>query len=317
MDAPAQQEALTRLVELALAEDIGPGDITGEATLSPDARAEAQITQKQPGVLYGFAAVEEVYDQLGGEVQVEWQCAEGEWRTVGSEVARLSGPARALLAGERAALNFLAHLSGVATMTARFVATVDGTGARILDTRKTTPGMRALEKAAVVAGGGVNHRAGLYDAYLIKENHIAVAGGVAAAVAACRRRADSAPPGWQGEQSVTASAGQAGSGALVQVECETLAQLGEAIAAGADRALLDNMAPATLAEAVALRDREVGRPQPPGPDAAGLPGGFLLEASGGVTLENVRTIAESGVDLISTGAITHSAPALDLTLRLA
>ncbi|HZJ28868.1 MAG TPA: carboxylating nicotinate-nucleotide diphosphorylase [Solirubrobacterales bacterium] len=351
-----QAEDLRRLVELALAEDIGGGDVTGEATVPAEARAEARIVQKAPGVIFGLDAVEEAYRQLGARcgvrpagdanpggssaneegrtaVVVERECAEGEWRgaapgcdaeagaapggDVAGEgqlalpVARLSGPARELLAGERAALNFLAHLSGVATLTARFVAAVEGTGARVLDTRKTTPGMRLLEKAAVAAGGGDNHRAGLYDAYLIKENHIALAGGVAAAITACRRHAAS------GE---SAAAGR-GAAMPIQVECETLAQLREAIEAGADRVLLDNMAPDDLAEAVALRNRQAGPPGPAPPDAdAGLPSGAapfpLLEASGGITLANVRAIAETGVDLISIGAITHSAPALDLSLLI-
>ncbi len=180
---------------------------------------------------------------------------------------------------ERTALNFLAHLSGIATMTARFVAAVEGTGATILDTRKTTPGLRALEKQAVAAGGGTNHRIGLYDAILIKENHVALAGGLAAAVAAAR---------------------EARPELAVEVECRNESEVEEALAAGAQRLLLDNMDPEQLRRAVELRDASESSPQ--------------LEASGGVTLENVRAIAETGVDFISVGALTHSAPALDLSI---
>jgi nicotinate-nucleotide pyrophosphorylase (carboxylating) len=202
------------------------------------------------------------------------------------DVAAVSGSARALLAAERTALNLLCHLSGVATLTARFVRTVDGTGATILDTRKTTPGLRALEKAAVVAGGGRNHRMGLYDAYLIKENHIALAGGLAAAV----RTAREADPGRE-----------------VEVECRDAAEVGEALEAGADRLLLDNMDSADLRAAVAARDGHAGRNRP-------RP---ALEASGGITLDNVAEVAATGVDFISVGALTHSAPALDLSMLLA
>jgi nicotinate-nucleotide pyrophosphorylase (carboxylating) len=196
-------------------------------------------------------------------------------------VARAEGPARALLAAERTALNLLSHLSGIATLTTRFVREVDGTGARILDTRKTTPGLRALEKAAVAAGGGTNHRMGLFDAILIKENHAALAGGVGEAV----RRAQEARPDLP-----------------VEVECRDLEEVREAVEVGADRILLDNMMPAQLQEAVSAARRGGGGPE--------------LEASGGVTLENVAEIAASGVDFISVGALTHSAPALDLSMTL-
>src|SRR3954447_11953609 len=203
---------------------------------------------------------------------------EGDWRDeIPAEVAAVAGPARALLAAERTALNFLCHLSGVATQTARFVDRVELTGARVLDTRKTIPGLRLLEKQAVAAGGGANHRMGLYDAILIKENHVALAGGLEAAVGAAR--ATSMP---------------------VEVECRDLGEVRTALAAGADRILLDNMAPADLREAVALRD------------AAGT--GVELEASGGIDLATVREVAETGVDFISVGALTHSAPALDLSM---
>jgi len=202
---------------------------------------------------------------------------EGAWREeVPAEVAVVEGPARALLAAERTALNILCHLSGIATLTARYVHEVEGSGATILDTRKTTPGLRALEKAAVAAGGGTNHRQGLHDAILIKENHIAMVGGVGETV---RKAAEAGRP--------------------VEVECRGLDEAKEALESGAARLLLDNMDPAALREAVALRDQA---------------GGAELEASGGVTLDNIAAIAATGVDFISVGALTHSAPALDLSL---
>ena len=205
---------------------------------------------------------------------------EGEWRDeVPADVATVEGPARALLAGERTALNLLGHLSGVATLTARFVEAVDGSGAQVLDTRKTTPGLRALEKAAVAAGGGTNHRMGLFDAILIKENHAAIAGGVGPAVEIARR----AQPGL-----------------AVEVECSDSAEVTAAVEAGADRLLLDNMDPEQLRAAVAARGE----------------GGAELEASGGITLENAAEVAATGVDFISVGALTHSAPALDLSMLL-
>jgi nicotinate-nucleotide pyrophosphorylase (carboxylating) len=198
-------------------------------------------------------------------------------------VVLASGSAAGLLAAERTALNFLGHLSGIATLTARFAEAVAGTGARILDTRKTTPGLRALEKAAVAAGGGQNHRMGLYDAVLIKENHIGLAGGVAKAIHAVRTRQ---------------------AGVSLEIECRDVEEVAYALGAGADRLLLDNMTPAQLREAVALRDSERG------------PDGPALEASGGVTLENVRAIAETGVNYISIGALTHSAPTLDFSMLI-
>jgi nicotinate-nucleotide pyrophosphorylase (carboxylating) len=231
-------------------------------------------------VVFGLEAAAEAFDQTGAEA-FERSLAEGEWRDeVPAEVAVVTGSARALLAAERTALNLLCHLSGVATLTARYVAAVAGTGATILDTRKTTPGLRALEKAAVAAGGGTNHRLGLYDAVLVKENHIEIAGGIAEAVRRAREGA---------------------SGLGIEVECRTLDEVSEALGAGASRLLLDNMDPDDLRAAVALRDRESS---------------VTLEASGGITLDNVRAVAETGVDFISVGALTHSAPALDLSLEV-
>ena len=274
-------EGLSDLVARALAEDLGSGDATAEAVVPGDARARARIVQKAPGVLFGLDAAEEAFSQAGAE-SFDRIVVEGQWRDgVPTQVALTTGPARALLAAERTALNLLGHLSGVATLTARFAAAVEGTGARILDTRKTTPGLRALEKAAVAAGGGLNHRMGLFDAILIKENHAAIAGGVGEAV---RLAAERYPD------------------LEAQVECRDLDEVREAFAAGAKRLLLDNMSPEDLRSAVATRD-EVG-------------GGATLEASGGVTLDTVRTIAETGVEFISVGALTHSAPALDLSMLL-
>jgi nicotinate-nucleotide pyrophosphorylase (carboxylating) len=268
---------LADVVARALAEDLGDGDVTTAATVPESARALAIITQKAPGVIYGLDAAEAAFGSLDPDARIERAVTEGMWRD-GGEVLRVEGHARALLSAERTALNFLARLSGVATMAARAVQAVEGTGARVLDTRKTTPGLRTLEKAAVAAGGATNHRAGLYDAILIKENHSELAGGVGAAVHRARQHAPELP---------------------LEVECRSLAEIDEALAAGATRLLLDNMSPAQLRDAVA---HVAGRAE--------------LEASGGVTLETLREVAGTGVDFVSMGALTHSAPALDLSLLL-
>jgi nicotinate-nucleotide pyrophosphorylase (carboxylating) len=265
------------IVARALAEDLGDGDVTTEATVPADARAEAVITQKAPGVIFGLDVAEEAFRALDPGATFERAVTEGVWRESGP-VLRIQGRARALLSAERTALNLLARLSGVATMAAQAAQAVEGTGARVLDTRKTTPGLRALEKAAVAAGGATNHRAGLYDAILIKENHAALAGGVGEAVRRARERAPDL---------------------RLEVECRSMAEIDEALNAGAGWLLLDNMTPAELREAVA---HVAGRAE--------------LEASGGVTLRTLRAVAESGVDFVSMGAITHSAPALDLSLIL-
>ncbi len=272
-------DQLSTVVGRALAEDLGPGDVTTAATVPDGARARARIFQKQPGVLFGLAAVAETMRQCGVE-SVDNLIVEGQWRdAVPAEIALAAGPAAGLLAAERTALNFLGHLSGVATLTARFVEAVAGTGVRILDTRKTTPGLRRLEREAVAAGGGVNHRFGLFDAILIKENHVALAGGLAEAVGAARAaRPDLA----------------------IEVECRDLEEVEAALHAGADRLLLDNMGTDALRGAVAARGGS-------GPE---------LEASGGVDLQTVREVAETGVDLISVGALTHSAPRLDLSMLI-
>jgi nicotinate-nucleotide pyrophosphorylase (carboxylating) len=276
-------ESLRVLVARALEEDVGTGDVTSQATVPEGARARARVVQKAPGVVFGLDGVAETMRQCGVE-DVDKLVVEGQWREdVPAEVLLAAGPARALLAAERTALNLLGHLSGVATLTARFVEAIAGTGARILDTRKTTPGLRTLEKAAVAAGGGQNHRMGLFDAILIKENHIALAGGVAKAIHGAR----------------TARPNLA-----VEVECRDLEEVAYALGAGANRLLLDNMDAATLREAVRLRDAEAGGRRPE------------LEASGGVALDTAREVAETGVDYISIGALTHSAPALDFSMLL-
>ena len=269
---------LDALVLRALAEDVGDADLTSEATVPTGTRAVAKIMQKAAGVVYGIDAAESAFLALDPDVTLERLGPEGEWREAPAPVLRATGDARALLAAERTALNFLQRLSGVATLTARCVAAVEGTGVQILDTRKTTPGLRTLEKAAVVAGGGVNPRAGLYDMGLIKENHAAIAGGVGAAVHAAAEAFPEVP---------------------LEVECSTRAEVDEALEAGAERILLDNMDPAQLRDTV----RHVA-------------GRARLEASGGVGFDRLREYAETGVDWISVGALTHSAPALDLSLLL-
>ena len=277
--------ALGALVARALAEDVGAGDITSDAVVAPDTHARARLVQKQPGVVFGLDAAQEVFRQAGADT-FERLAPEGDWREeVPADVALAAGPARALLAAERTALNLLGHLSGIATLTARYARELGGSEAELLDTRKTTPGLRALEKAAVAAGGGRNHRMGLHDAILIKENHVALAGGLTAAV----RRAREADPELE-----------------VEVECRDAAEIAEALDTGADRLLLDNMSAEELRDAVAARDAAA---RAHGPVAT-------LEASGGITLDNVRGVAGAGIDFVSVGALTHSAPALDLSMLL-
>jgi nicotinate-nucleotide pyrophosphorylase (carboxylating) len=272
--------AVHALIDLALEEDLGRGDVTSEAIFAgDDAPRSARLVAREALVLAGGGLVTEVFRRVDQRVRIDGLLADGARAQRGDVVARLDGPVRALLAGERTALNFLQRLSGVATLTARFVEAIAGTRAAIVDTRKTLPGWRALDKAAVRAGGGRNHRADLGAGVLIKDNHVAAVGGVRAAVELARARA---PHGMR-----------------VEVEVDTLAQLDEALASRAEIVLLDNMTPAQVAEAVA---RIAGR--------------ALVEVSGGVTLENVRAYAEAGPDLISIGALTHSARGVDLALDL-
>jgi nicotinate-nucleotide pyrophosphorylase (carboxylating) len=265
------------LIERALAEDVGGGDVTTLTLVPEHATGRATLTQKAPGVIAGLQVAHAVFAHVDPDLRWRAHVEEGVWRD-GGLVAEVVGASRSILTAERTALNLLQRLSGVATMTARYVTAVEGTGARILDTRKTTPGLRALEKRAVVTGGGTNHRVGLFDAILIKENHSAMAGGVGEA---------------------TRRALAAANGLPVETECSTLDEVREALDAGAPRILLDNMSTDQLREAVELT---AGRAE--------------LEASGGVTLDTVRAIAETGVDFISVGALTHSAPALDISLIL-
>jgi nicotinate-nucleotide pyrophosphorylase (carboxylating) len=264
----------------ALDEDLGEaGDLTSEAVVGPDALVSGALVARRPGRIAGLEVAGAVFAAVDQRIEVTYHQTDGDKVGAGTRLATVTGRARSVLTGERTALNLLGHLSGVATATAAFVARVAGTNARIADTRKTTPGLRALEKYAVRMGGGINHRFGLSDAVMIKDNHLIAAGGVLAAVEAARRRV----------------------GHLVKIEVEvtTLAQLEEVLQVGADVVLLDNMDLATMVEAVRL----VG-------------GRLVVEASGGITLDNVAEVARTGVDVISVGWITHSAPALDVALDL-
>jgi nicotinate-nucleotide pyrophosphorylase (carboxylating) len=266
------------LIKQALAEDIGKGDATSKLTVPRDADARARIDQKEPGVIAGLEVAEAVFREADRSLRFMALASEGTW-TDGGPVCAIEGNARSILEAERVALNFLGRLSGVATLTARYVEAIDGTGARILDTRKTTPLLRELEKKAVLEGGGYNHRFGLDDAILIKENHSKMAGGVGKATALA---IENAPKGM-----------------MIVVECASLAEVDEALNAGATHLLADNMSEDDLRETVA---RAANR--------------ATVEASGGVNLQTVRGIAETGVDYISVGALTHSPKALDVSLLL-
>jgi nicotinate-nucleotide pyrophosphorylase (carboxylating) len=269
-----------RTVRAALEEDLGTaGDVTTDAIIAADAQSAAEIVARKAGVIAGLAVAEAAFRALDGDVQFTRLVPDGAKVEAGASVARVTGKTRTLLSAERVALNFLYRLSGIATLTAAYVAAVEGTGARIVCTRKTIPGLRALEKYAVRTGGGVNHRFGLFDAVLVKDNHIAAAGGIAEALGRVRARV--------------------GHLVKIEVEVDTLDQLREALTFKIDAVLLDNMDTATLTRAVAL-----------------VEGRVPVEASGGVTLETVREIALTGVDLISVGALTHSANGLDLALEL-
>jgi nicotinate-nucleotide pyrophosphorylase (carboxylating) len=279
--SPFVHAAVRRLVRLALEEDLGRGDVTTEGAVDPAATAVGRIVARQALVVAGLPIVPVVFEEARiDDVCFEIRCSEGARAERHDIVGELRGRATDLLTLERVILNFLQRLSGVATLTRRFVEAIDGTRARIVDTRKTLPGWRMLDKYAVGVGGGANHRFGLDDGILIKDNHIVACGGIERAVTRVRRRAHHL--------------------LRVEVECETIAQIDEALAAGCDAILLDNMSAAELATAV----RHIA-------------GRALIEASGGVTLATVRTIAEAGPDLISVGALTHSAPSSDLAMDLA
>jgi nicotinate-nucleotide pyrophosphorylase (carboxylating) len=273
-------EDIERVVIAALAEDVGSGDATTLALVPEDAEAHADLYLEEPGIVCGLEVVASVFKQLDPAVSWMPEALDGSGPTTDQPglVAKVAGNARAILTGERTALNLFGRLCGIATLTRRYVDLIAGTETKILDTRKTTPGLRALEKYAVRCGGGRNHRAGLYDGVLVKENHLRVAGGVAAALAALEGRVDGLP---------------------VEVEAETLAQVREAIDGGAPRILLDNMSPEQVREAVELT---AGRAE--------------LEASGGVSLATVRAYAETGVDFVSVGALTHSARSLHVSLEV-
>lgn len=270
------------LIDAALDEDVGPGDFTTLWTVPAERRAVARIVAKASGVIAGAEVAAAVFRRVDPALEIVVDAPDGTAVEPGDVTMTVRGSARSILTGERTALNFMQRLSGVATVTRRYARAVDGSGARVIDTRKTTPGMRRLEKAAVVAGGGANHRVGLHDMVMIKDNHIAAAGGITAAVEAVRARNDR--------------------GLRVEVETTGLGEVREALAAGVDRIMFDNMSPQLIRQAVALVAGADPRPE--------------TEASGGITLDTIADFARAGVDFISVGALTHSAPALDLSLQL-
>lgn len=276
---------VTPLIKLALKEDIGKGDITTSYTVPEEAQGLALILNKQEGVLAGIDICKQVFLAVDKDLQMEAPLPDGTWLEYGQVVLTIQGRTKSILTAERTALNFLQHLSGVATATNRFVKEIEGTRAKILDTRKTIPGLRYLEKYAVACGGGQNHRMGLYDMVLIKDNHIEAAGGPAAAIELVRQKNKKVK---------------------IEIEVQSLAQLEEAAALEPDVIMLDNMKPEMMAEACRMVFSMPARDK----------GKLKLEASGNVSLETVRQIAECGVDYVSVGAITHSAPALDFSLGL-
>lgn len=270
---------LNKLIENALAEDLGPGDVTSEATIPADSVSTAGILAKQGLILAGIDAAQEVFHVLDPKIEYTPLARDGDRINAGTEIAKLVGNTRALLAGERVALNLLQHLSGIATLTARYVEKIQGLKVEVLDTRKTLPGLRRLEKYAVRMGGGKNHRFGLYDGVLIKDNHITAAGSITSAVSRARKTAHHL--------------------LKIEVETKTLEEVREALAAGADIIMLDNMPLEMMREAVRVINHQAS-----------------VEASGNVTLEAIRQIAETGVDLISSGSLTHSASAADISMKI-
>lgn len=272
-------QTIKKLIEEALSEDLGPGDVTAEATISAESLSRAVILAKQHLVLAGMEVAREVFRSLDPAVQFTPFARDGDAIHAGTELAHVSGKTRSLLAGERVALNLLQHLSGIATQTANYAEMIRGTKAQVLDTRKTLPGLRALEKYAVRMGGGKNHRFGLYDGVLIKDNHIKACGGISKAVERAKKTAHHL--------------------LRIEVETKTLDEVTEALTAGVDIIMLDNMPVEMMREAVQL-----------------IAGRALVEASGNVTLETIRAIAETGVDLISAGSLTHSAPAVDMSMKI-
>jgi nicotinate-nucleotide pyrophosphorylase (carboxylating) len=280
MPAPPLPDDLPAQVDAALREDVGPGDVT--AALVPEAQAvRGTLVAREGAVLCGRAWAEETFRRLDPAVRLDWRAGDGDLLSSGQVIFAIAGPARPVLTGERTALNFLQLLSATATATRRFAEAIAGTGCTVLDTRKTLPGLRTAQKYAVRVGGGANHRMGLYDQVLIKENHIAAAGSISRAVASARRSARRV---------------------AIEVEVETLAEFDEALAAGTDIVMLDEFSPADLREAV-RRKRSRGA-------------AVKLEASGSITLENVRAVAETGVDYVSVGSLTKHVRAVDLSMRL-
>lgn len=279
LDLPAGLDAaeIQTLIDTAIAEDIGAGDITSEAVIPPDTKFDGVMSARQDMVCAGLPIAKAIFETFSHDITFEALASDGDHLAAGANLARLGGPALALLTAERTAINMLQHLSGIATLTAKYADAIAGTGTILLDTRKTTPGLRTLQKYATRMGGATNHRMRLDDGVLIKDNHISMAGGVSAALDGARR----------GVPLLT----------KIEIECDTLDQAREAIAAGADMLLLDNMSLDQLREAVAIADGRVP-----------------LEASGGVTIDTVRGIAETGVDFISSGRITQSPPAADIGL---
>lgn len=272
---PLNDHEIQEFIDIAFAEDVSTGDVTADSVIPEDAKLTASMNARQELVLAGLPLMLPIFARLDPNIDVQLHAVDGDKLSAGSQVATISGSARALLTAERTALNILQHLSGIATLTRTYVDEIVGTKAKLLDTRKTIPGLRKLAKYAAACGGATNHRMGLFDAVMIKDNHIAVAGSVATAVSAAR------------------NAGQK----QIQVECDTLEQVHEALEAGATSLLLDNMSNAQLKEAISI----VG-------------GKIPLEASGGVTLETIRGIAQTGVDFVSVGRLTQSAPAIDIGL---
>jgi nicotinate-nucleotide pyrophosphorylase (carboxylating) len=298
-DSPSLQD----LVRQALAEDIGSGDATSLATVPAGASATARIIARAPLVCAGLPLVERVFRALDQDIELDLRTKDGDLVETDGVILRCCGKARAILAGERTALNFLAHLSGIATLTRSFVGQLAGTGAQIRDTRKTTPGLRGLEKYAVRMGGGTNHRFGLYDAFLLKENHIAVAGGIKPALDKAHAYVSSQiTPQQMSAYDATAPLPKNGlSNSLpIQIEVRDEGELRQAIQAGAESVLLDNMTPESARECVALARRL--RPD------------CIVEVSGGITLQNARGYSETGANFLSAGLLTHSAPAANLTL---
>ena len=288
MDTKFDLDSLKEIVARALREDVGDGDVTTEWTLAPGAVASARFEARQTGILSGLFPASLAFQEVDASLEFQALLSDGDRVEPGRPIAEVRGAAGSLLTGERTALNFMRHLSGIASTTRQYVDAVRNTGARIVDTRKTTPGLRELEKRAVLHGGGDNHRHGLFDMVLIKDNHIAAAGGIAAAVRSCRTNMKRADARYE-----------------IEVEAGSLDQVDEAVRSGADWIMLDNMNDEEMRKAVA-RIRAASRP-----DQA-----IVVEASGAITLERIGAIANTGVDVISVGALTHSAPALDISLNV-